>query len=57
MVDMSPKDIRHIYFAQLKNNAKHRFLKSIFVFILGFLAIILSDAATSDPLEKVKKSE
>lgn len=40
------RDLRRIYFSEVKNDAFRRIGKTIFVLLFGVLSMILADAAT-----------
>lgn len=49
---LNTKEIRQIYFREVKNNTIKRLARSVFVMIVAVISIFLADAATNSELDR-----
>ncbi len=47
---MTTKEIRQIYFQEVKNNALRRIGRTVFVLVVAVISVFLADAATNQDL-------
>ncbi len=47
---MNTKDLRNIYFQEVKKNVFRRVARTVFVLVMGVVSIFLVDAATNQDL-------
>lgn len=50
------KEIRQIYFREVKNNTIKRLARSAFVLVVAAISVFLADAATNDDLDRTGPS-